>query len=388
MRILDRLTKRPEVYAAVDMGSHAIKGAVFEVPEPGKSPRVIKKIISKFPQSLRQEKSGHRLHEFLSSLVKSPERVPSKIIIAIGPNAGEYMLTSWRAAKPQIASVGDLRKQFQNLFEVNRNPERSLVAYPLELAVNGYPVGRALAGISAGGKDWYKYLSGAEEVAFRTVLIYLSDKVGADLQETKESLGGMPIEFVPRLAVYKEAVVKALKLPDLFLVEVGGEETTLALIKNKELVHFRSFPLGSRHFFRSIGRQFNISFEAAEDLKRQYGQGLLGEPQRSRLADFMLKEVKEWEKLFREELKTFYPVGPIPSEVALTGEGAEMPEIAAIVKSSDWFGELSYVETPKIRVLAAENVFAGDTLGGSLRESQEFALASLIFYSLHHNPMF
>ena len=373
----------------MDMGSHAIKGVVFAVPEPPETtPRVLKKIVYKFPQSLRMEKSGHRLHEFLFSLIKSLEKVPSKIIIALSPNVGEYTLVYWKAVQPKITTAIELRKQFQNLFEINRGQDKALIAYPLELMINGYPVSRVLAGIPNGSRDWYKHLQGAEEVAFRTMLVHLPDEISADLKDTKESLGGMPIEFVPRLAVYKESIVGALKIPDLFLVEVGGEETTLALIKNKELVQFRSFPLGSRHFFRSIARRFDVSFEAAEDLKRQYGQELLGKAKSSQLREFLLKKVGEWERPFLEELKAFYPSGPIPADVALTGEGALMPEITAIVKSSGWLGEFSYAQVPKVRVLAAENVFTGDTLGGSLRESQEFALASLIFYSLHYNPMF
>lgn len=373
----------------MDMGSHAIKGVVFAVPEPqGTTPRVLKKIVYKFPQSLRVEKPGHRLHEFLFSLVKSLEKVPTKIIIALSPNAGECTLAYWKAAKPNISTAMELRQLFQNLLEINREPNKDLMGYPLELMVNGYEAQRVLAGIPGGSRDWYKHLQGAEEVAFKTMLIYLPDEISADLKDTKESLGGMPIEFVPRLAVYKEAITVALKIPDLFLVEVGGEETTLVLVKNKELVQFRSFPLGSRHFFRSIARRFNVSFEAAEDLKRQYSQELLGEPNKSRLREFLLKKMGEWEKLFLEELKVFYPFGPIPAEVALTGEGAGMAEITAIVKSSGWFSEFSYAKVPKVRVLTAENVFTGDTSGGSLRESQEFALASLIFYSLYHEPLF
>lgn len=372
----------------MDMGSHAIRGVVFAVSDPGETPRVLKKIVYKFPQSLRMEKSGHRLHEFLFSLIKSLEKVPTKIIIALSPNAGECTLAYWKAVQPKITTAMELRKQFQNLFEINQDQNKALMAYPLELMVNGYPASRVLAGIPNGSRDWYKHLQGAEEIVFRTMLVHLPDEISADLKDTKESLGGMPIEFVPRLAVYKESIVGALKIPDLFLVEVGGEETTLALIKNKELVQFRSFPLGSRYFFRSIARRFDVSFGAAEDLKRQYSQGLLGEAKRSQLKEFLLKKVEEWEKLFLEGLKDFYPPGPMPADVALTGEGALMLEITAIVKSSGWFSEFSYAGIPKVRVLAAENVFTGDTSGGFLREPQEFALASLVFYSLHHKPLF
>ncbi len=388
MRLLTQFNTRPKIYAAVDVSSHAIRGVVFVVPEAGKFPQIIKKAVVKFPESWRLEKSGHRLHEFLFSLVKNLEKVPDQILISLSPNAGDYTLASWKAVGSKIATAGDLRKQFRDLFEVNREADKALLAYPVEILANGYSVRQALAGVSGRNKEWYRQLAGAQEVVFKTVLVSLPNEVGADLQDTKESLGGLPIEFVPRLATYKEAITKAMQLPDLFLVEIGGEETTLVLLKKGELAGTESFPVGARNFFRDIANEFNITFEAAEDLKRQYTQGLLAEPNRSRLQNFMLQAVGKWEKLFQEKLQTFYTLGPIPAQLALTGEGARMPEIVNVVKNPAWCNDFSYTETPKIRALEAENIFAGDTLGGLLREPQEFALASLIFYALNHKPMF
>lgn len=298
---------------------------------------MIKKASLPISASL-QEKSGHlpvqagKLHEFLFNMVRELERIPSKITIAIGPHIGKYSIAYWSSTTkggPGISTAEDARKYFQNLFEQHREPEKALVAYPLEVVANGY-------GLSHDPQ--YMKLKKVESLGFRTLMLYLPDNIGADLLDTKESFGGMPIEFVPRIVVCKEAIAHGLGKKDVFWVEIGEEAATIALIKGGELREARTF---------------------------------------------VFKDVSDWEKKFLEELEWFFPVGPIPPEVLVFG-GGEIEKIADILRKGAWLHPYSYADTPQVILFEAQNVFKGDTLKGEIRGAGEAGLASLIYYSLNH----
>lgn len=326
---------RLEIQAVVDLSTDSIKGAVFRVEDLGKKIQMIKKMSMPI-SAFQKERSGHKLHEFLFNMVRELERIPSKITIAIGPHIGKYSIAYWSfptKGGPRVSTAGDARKYFENLFEQHREPEKALVAYPLEVVANGYGMSH---------EPQYSELKKAETLGFRTLMLYLPDGVGADLLDTKESFGGMPIEFVPRVAVYKEAIAGELGKKDVLLVELENEAATVALIKGGELRESRTF-----------------SF----------------------------KGVTEWEKKFFEELEWFYPVGPIPSEVLVFGEGTDLIDIVGRLKDGNWLRDYSFVNMPQVRTLEAQSIFKGDTLKGELRGTAEVGLASLIYYSLTHKPL-
>jgi hypothetical protein len=336
--------KEQEIQAVVDLGANSIKGAVFKVEDAGrpaqagpagKKIKMIKKTRSPI-SALQKEKSGHKLHEFLFNMVRELERIPSKITIAIGPHIGEYSIAYWSSPTkggPKISTAQDARKYFENLFEQHREPEKALVAYPLDIVANGYSMPREFQ---------YSELKKAETLGFRTLMLYLPDTIGADLLDTKESFGGMPIEFVPRVAVYKEAIAGEHGEKDIFLVEVENEAATVALVKTGELLESRTF-----------------SF----------------------------KGVADWGKKFFEELEWFYPVGPIPAEVLLFGEGSELEGIAGLLKNGAWLRDYSFADTPQVRLFEAQSIFKGDTMKGELRGTAEVGLASLAYYSLYHKSL-
>ena len=326
---------RPEIQAVVDLGTDFVKGAVFKVEDEGRKIQIIKKMRSSISATLK-EKSGHKLHEFLFNMVRELERIPSKITIAIGPHIGKYSVAYWSSPTkggPRVSTAGDARKYFENLFEQHREPEKALVAYPLEVVANGYGMSH---------EPQYSELKKAETLGFRTIVLYLPDNIGADLLDTKESFGGMPIEFVPRIAVYKEAVVGGFDKKDALLIEAENEFCTILLIKGGELKGARTF-----------------SFKGLND----------------------------WEKLFLQELEWFYPIGPIPPEVLLFGEGVALEGIAGLLKNGAWLRDYSFADVPKIMLFEAQSIFQGDTMKGELRGRAEVGLASLIYYSLTHKSL-
>lgn len=377
----------PRTFAAIDVGSHTLKGMAFErlrdLP-----PRVIKKAAYRTPHSAKFQRTAAKMHEFLFALAKQLGKIPERIVISLGPNVGAHELVYWSVSSPagiKISGVKELQSYFQELFNSHRDSEHAMLAYPLELYANGYP--------STIYRDestalWPRKLSGVQELGFQTLLFSPPAEIGEELLNIKNTLGGMPVEFVPRVAVYKEALAKAAKISHLFFIEVGGEETTLLLLKEGILRQQATFPLGSRHFFRGIAKHFKISLEEAEELKQQYTKGITGETVRSRLRVFLLTETGIWEKMFLETLGSFYQAGPLPADVLVTGEGARFPEILERLRSAAWLKEFSDASAPSIKIFEAQNVFEGNTLGGTLQGPEEIGLAALIYYSIYHTPLF
>lgn len=317
-----------------------------------------------------------KLREFMFTLVRELERVPEKIIISLGSSLAGHSIQTWSTRFPEgkkIISRKELGSYFQNHFAENKDSERSFLAYPLEVLVDGYNVGFETIGVD-----------NPQSLDFKTLLLHLPNAAGLGLIELKKSLGGMPIEFVPLAATFQESFPRSFKVKDALLIEVGGEETTLVFLKDGLVAHLAIFPLGARHFLRGIAKMSSISLVEAEDRKRQDAQGLLADKKKGELNEFLEKEISFWKKSFMEALDSFYKVGPFPSQVFLFGAGANLPEIVFVLQDGKWIAAFSYASTAEIRILEASSFFEGSSLGGLLQGPDEVGLASLIIYALYH----
>lgn len=367
--------RRPDLRAVIDVGSHSIKTVVFELADSDRvssRPKIIKKTVLKLSSAPDPAREVSQLREILFSTLKELGRVPSSITIALGPYLAEQSLETWgvdgKLAGRKSISRRELGIYFQNLFEQKRDPRRALIAYPLDLLLNEYSTSPFL--------KMKEKVVPVGTVSFRTMLLYFSKNIGEALKIAKQSLGGLPIEFIPLSAVYQESIPRSLRVRDAFLIDIGGEETTLTFLKDGVVEQVASFAIGAHNFVRGTAEALSISFEEAEDLKRQGAQGM---------ADV---EAARWEKMFRAGLDVFYASGPLPSKVLLLGGGAYIKEIVDVVRKPDWIRDFSYASSPDVQILRAENFFGGDTFGGFLAGPEDAGIASLIVYSIKHAPLF
>ncbi len=380
--------KKPKLFAVVDIGSHLIRALIFEERVRDSAPRVIKKMVIKLPASYDKERIFNRLRELMFAMVKELERIPEKITVALGPHLVEHSFRVWTVTNLDIykkITRQELNSYFRNLFEENKGKEFSALAYPLGLLINGYPVN--IKDIESRAKSLI-VLPARINIGFKVLFLVFTREVGKILSDMKASLGGMPIEFIPLVAATQEALTKTLGIKDGFLVDVGGEETTLIYLKDGEICETVKFSLGARHFLRGITRIAAISFEEAEDVKRQYVQGMLSESKKQELNDFFRKEAELWQKMFLEALDSFYHIGPIPPKILLFGGGAYLPEIAGILRDPSWFKNFSSFDAAELKILEAENLFEGNTCNGFIKGPADVGLASLIAYSTKHEPVF
>lgn len=383
--------KYSNLHTVVDVGSSTLRALIFEASEARMVNRVIKKFVE--PMPLGRGQTVKKLREFIFAVVRSLEKVPLKITVTLGPHFGDHMLTSWTLRPSQgfkSLSRKELQVQFQNLFQQNRDGAKSVIAYPVGVIANGYSINRLLAERDRTAQTLLttRDLAGVKELGFRALLLYFPNEPAFELMEVKQSLGGLPIEFVPLGGAQKEAVLGAFQTRDAFLIDIGGEETALMLLRDGELTQCASFSIGMNHTLRGISKAFSASFNEAKNLRRQYAQGILNSALRSRMRDFLALQVEAWKKKLVETLGAFYTSGPIPPAIFLFGEGTDTPEFGTILRKGEWLQGASYTEAPEVRILAGESFFGGDTLGGNLKGAEDVNLASGVFYSLHHEPLF
>ena len=381
------------VFMVVDVGTHAIRALTFEVPNGAVKPTVIKKYFFRLPPaSLTDEESVERhtlrvsgkLRELMFAALKELGRVPKKIWIGIGPHLAPYSLEIWEGeydSPRAFVTKDDLSGYFEELSKKYRNDTTYVMAFPIEAFLNHYPVNlqdfRNISLPSVGGKIMRKM-----KVEFRTIVLRFPKEVGHSFVEIKESLGGMPIEFVPIAAAIVHVTPEVLNIKDALLVDVGGEETSLMLLQNGSLLQFVYFPLGVRRFIKGIARLTGATLEEAEDLHRQYIERISDPAKRDRLSQFLVTESEEWKKKFFETRDSFYHIGLLPEDVVLFGGGAGMPEIRAILRDPEWMKGFSYADTPRVRVFDPTVFFGGDSLGGALSGPADVGIGGLVYYAM------
>lgn len=385
--------KKSPVFMVIDVGSHAIRALVFELPEGAAKPVIIKKFFLRLPSASTADKESvgrhtlrvsTKLRELLFVALKELGRIPKKIWIGIGPHLAPYSLEIWSGeyeSSDATITKADLFSYFEEMSKKYRDEDTYVMAFPVEAFLNHYPVNlREFTDItlpSVGGK-----VARGVTVEFRTIVLRFPKEIGHAFVEIKESLGGMPIEFTPIAAAVVNIVPEVLGLRDAFLVDVGGEETSLMLLRNGSLLQFIYFPMGVGLFVKGIAKIAGVSLEEAEDRRRQYLQGITDPARLEKLTQFLSGESEEWKKKFLETRESFYHIGLLPEDVVLFGGGAEMPEIRAILRDPEWMKGFSYVEEPRVRVFDPAAIFGGDSLAGSLGSAADVGLGALVYYAM------
>lgn len=366
--------------AVIEVGSYAVKAIAFEARGKSAPPKVLKKMVAKLSPSGSAERTAARLREVLFLMVKELGAVPEQITVAFGPHLAEQEVVSWSMHPPPTHTAYSQQKlglYFSNLLEQSRDKSKVYLAAPLALYANGYRI-----------KPEDLLHAKVGELIFQALMLYFPAKIGAEFIDTKRSLGGMPIEFMPLAIAYAQATTSVLASPDALFVDIGGEETQLLFIHEGLLEGLTTFPVGIRHFLRGIVRLTGGSNDHAEEVKHQYAHGFLKEAERVQLQSELTSEITLWEKNFMEALPSFYHLGPFPARVLVAGSTTPPPEVIDFLRSGTWITSQSYAVSPEVRLLTGQNLFQGDSLGGFIQGPEEVGLASLIIYSLHHEFVF
>jgi type IV pilus assembly protein PilM len=116
--------------------------------------------------------------------------------------------------------------------------------------------------------------------------------------------------------------------PTSLIMNIGGVNTSLAIVQNGKLVFNHYIPFGGVAMTRAIATDFGFSQSQAEEYKRTYGlssiqyEGKIGNAIQPILSE-MLAEVKKAVTIYNEKYKNSFPL----SQVLLTGGSSKLPGI-------------------------------------------------------------
>lgn len=365
---------RSRVFAVATVSASAIEAAAFSYTPGEPIPRPLKKFTVRLPARATHDALPAKLHELIFSVAKFFERIPSRITVAVRPPIARYAITEWNlsAYHGRVTSPADLNRLFRNIFEQKKDPAAFSEAFCVETFFNGYP------------KE--EYAAAPEvitEVAFRALIFSLPKEIGDRLTAVKSSLGGIPVTYVPIIIPQADAIVERLNLPDAFLIDISEEETILTRIRTRRIIATASFPAGVKPIIENVVKATAASYDEARDLERQHTDSLLNDLHTEHLASPLADGLKNWYDQFVASLDALYSAGPLPSNVLVTGVGAALPELRALLLKGDWLKKASNASAPTLRTFEGRSVFGGDTLGGFATGTADSDIAALAFYTLH-----
>lgn len=381
-------TRSPHLSAAIYVGSHTIKGAIFEVPKSADEPP---KIHKKFAYSVPYESNGHereirKLKELIFLMAKSAGKIPDRIVVSLDPSYGTHKVIA-KTLRPEHAKIFSHRELEDAVHSLcTAEEEEKPLCYPLEFFVNGYSflhLGESTSS-HTGTEIAMRPAKVTEAVAEVTVEAYIIDassQFRTLFRELKQSLGGMPIEFIPAGVAVQFSVCREFSIAQALLVDVGGEQTSCVLVEDSEFKNFASCGIGFRSFVQAAAQAFSSTPENAESAMRNAVQGLAAD---TRLKEVLEKQGALWEKSFFEMLDELYHLGPLPAQVYLYGEGAYLPVIQEKLRTSEWIKNYSNAASSYVRVMSGESLFGGHSLDGLTRGPEEADLAASLYYALHH----
>lgn len=345
--------EKSQLWVALDVGSRTIKGLVLEVSDTGSILKPHKRIAVQIPSTATASRIVGELHNMLANVIKEFGRIPSKVIAGFGTGLAEYHVEQWDVEPSEKLRFGqkDMMEYFSRLFEQHRKEDRAVIATPAGVEINGYAISPEVL-----HHDMHHSLfalgGACRDIRFRTVVSCFPSEIGTLLAQMKQMLGGVPIEFVPLVSVYQEALAHRLKVHDALLIDIGETTTMLVMLKDGMLTQTVSFPFGV--------------FHVAEELRKK------------------IKTESMWNQCFRGGLDFLYPFGPLTGETYLCGGGAHIPELRSYLEQGEWLKTLSYTTTPRVIILEGKSLLAGNTMEGFLQGPEDAGLASVVCYGMHH----
>lgn len=153
------------------------------------------------------------------------------------------------------------------------------------------------------------------------------------------------------LAASLAALDKSQREFGVLHLDFGGGTSSMAIFEEADLVHSAMFPIGSRHITNDLAIALRTSMDVAEQIKLEHGATSEGEDLRRREnidltaalgEDFVIPRkqlirvvdarIDELVEMVGGELKKISRNGTLPAGIVLSGGGANLPGLLAVMK--------------------------------------------------------
>jgi len=193
---------------------------------------------------------------------------PESVVVGVGGPvvAGFNNHWSYQFWRPREVGAGDLRFAIERAADVKLGNDRMLLhVCPQDFTVDGTARYHYPRGATCSRLDAYVHLVTTSTQETQSVVSAVH-KAHLAVEETV---------YEPLAAAYA-AVRREERSRGVAVVDIGRHSTDLVVYDGDALVHSRSLPICGDHFTKDVVWGFAISYEDAEELKRQYGCAILG----------------------------------------------------------------------------------------------------------------
>ena len=145
------------------------------------------------------------------------------------------------------------------------------------------------------------------------------------------------------------AVEQMHSLGDFVLLDIGGDATEVVVVMGGKVIGNEVLFIGGSDFTWQIHQDLNTSFENAENMKLDYGQGHLDQ-ERARSVKHSLETAMEWWVEGVAATLSEFQSGDLPPKLLITGESRHLAELRSRLSAYPWMKFLHFVNFPKIEV--------------------------------------
>lgn len=132
------------------------------------------------------------------------------------------------------------------------------------------------------------------------------------------------------------------------MIDVGGGTTDIAVVNEGGVEGTKMFGIGGRAFTRSLANEFNLSFEAAEEIKLHINSPKIGPNKRDQVKNTLKRTLSVWESGVELALGEFDRLDSLPNNILLCGGGSSLEMLMQQIAESSWYKQLPFTKKPSV----------------------------------------
>ena len=337
------------LFFALDLGSHSVKGALANIDTKSRVVDVIAKAEAR-SQGIRRgiifdvEDASRAIGDVLRQLEESSKKEINQVNILLGGPCLEtrFAKGSILTSRPDEEIGQEDERRIQETIETLPTPQNRTVLHviPQYYLIDDIDKVKQVVG-----------MRGSRLTLEATVIDVFSQAVLG----MNKSLGIVGLHsgliVANPLATAKALVPKRDREQGVCAIDFGAETTSITVFEEDNLSYLSVIPLGSQNITNDIANALQVHFDTAERIKLGFGQAMASkiskkeEIEMSRfaegeestvskkyLAEIIEARVSEILEFVNAELKKLGKAGKLPGGAVIYGGGANLPHLNQLVK--------------------------------------------------------
>ncbi|MFA6897449.1 MAG: cell division FtsA domain-containing protein [Patescibacteria group bacterium] len=202
----------------------------------------------------------------------------------------------------------------------------------------------------------------------------------SDFEIINDIADGLGVRLL-KVAYGPYAVIKAIGAEDslsfsAIMIDVGGNITDVAVIKNGNIQSAGMFVLGGRLFTRRLANKLNISEQIAEELKIKYAADRFVADEKTKIEKMLAEDVDLWLSGVELILGDAGAKSLLPCKIFLYGGGSRLPGLANSLNHLD-NSDIAFSDKVKLDFIRLDHIAGNTDKTRKLDDFQDITLVGL-----------